>query len=328
MRLVLILCSCFCVTLASAALRLDCYQHADKALSVHAGGDFVDPYFANRALITAHELGMNIESAARDWIEWSLAQQLADGRFARYCRQGEQHWQACAEADADDAVLAIWQQLLYLISAEQTQHGAWRDSAQRAQAQLARLFDRERGIYLVSRTQRFGLFMDNVEIYAALKTIATQQQTLAAPILAQTTAAQADRLQHAINRVFWRNATGTYAVSTKQSEEAAFYPQIVAQVYPWLFALPTPVNTQQAYAHWLSRHAKAWLSFSRDKYPWGLVAATADKLGDSGTAKRWLQQAAALRDTQRWNILEEAIYQALADKYAIAYQVNCQRAGP
>ena len=280
----------------------------------------------HRALLTAHALGMEIEPLARDWITWAMAHQLPDGRFARYCRQGQQGWQACAEADADDAMLALWQQLLYSVSAPQTLRGAWHDSAQRAQRQLAQLYEPKRGIYLVSKVLRYGLFMDNVEIYAALVSITQQQRRLGATALAKTTAEQAARLQQAIDRVFWRAEQQAYAVSTKAEEGVAFYPQIVAQVYPWLFAMPTPLNTQQAYQRWYQQHADAWLSFTQDKYPWGLVAAAADKLGDSKTAVRWVQRAAALRHSKRWNILEEAIYQALAEKYALPYTLDCRGA--
>jgi hypothetical protein len=325
LRVVLSVCCVLWATSASAGLRLDCYQHADKALTVHASGDFVDPYFANRALITAHEIGLDIQSVAHDWIAWALAHQASDGRFARYCLHDKRQWRRCAAADADDAVLALWQQLLYLVSTKNTLHGPWQVSAQRAQQQLDRLYDKRRGIYLVSHTQHFGLLMDNVEIYDAFTTIARQQHAFGATTLATATAARAKQLQQAINRVFWRQDTQTYAVSTTTEEHDSFYPHIVAQVYPWLFGMPTPVSAQQAYQHWRAQYAARWLSFSEDKYPWGLLAAAADKLGDSATAKRWLQAATALRHTKRWNILEEAIYQALAEKYALPITVDCAR---
>jgi hypothetical protein len=318
-------CCVLWTTSTFAGLRLDCYQHADKALSVHAGGDFVDPYFANRALISAYQLGLDIQPVAHDWIDWMLARQASDGRFARYCLRAKQKWQRCAPADADDAMLALWQQLLYLVSAKDAQHGPWQISAQRAQQQLNRLYDAKRGIYLVSQTQRFGLLMDNVEIYDALMSISQQQRQLDEVASAQANATRASKLQQAINRVFWRDDAQAYAVATNDDERENFYPHIVAQVYPWLFGMPTPVNTQQAYARWRAHYAEAWLSFTQDKYPWGLVAAAADKLGDSAMAKRWLHAAIALRKSKRWNILEEAIYQGLANKYALPIELDCQR---
>lgn len=325
-RLTLGMVCCIWVSSLTAALNLECYQHTDKALSVHAGGDFVDPYFANRALITAQQLGMEIQPLAQDWIAWSLAHQLPDGRFARYCLKGEHTWQRCAQADADDAMLALWQELLYRVSPQQAQHGPWQNSVQRAQQQLADLYDRAHGIYLVSQTQRYGLLMDNVEIYAALRSISHQQHVLGATITAKATAEQADKLQRAINQVFWRDKWQAYAAATNDEEHRSFYPYLVAQVYPWLFGMPTPIDTQRAYQRWRTRHAEAWLSFQQDKYPWGLVAAAADKLGDSATAVRWVKHATKLRQTDRWNILEEAIFQALAEKYAIPFKVDCRRA--
>lgn len=325
LRIILSVCCVLWSTNAIAGLRLDCYQHADKALTVDAGGDFVDPYFANRALITAHQLGLAIEPVAHEWIDWALAHQTRDGRFARYCLHGKQQWLRCAAADADDASLALWQQLLYLVSAKNTQYGPWQVSAQRARQQLDRLYDARRGIYVVSASQRFSLLMDNVEIYDALRTIARQQHKLGATALATATTTRATKLQQAINRVFWRDDTQRYAITTQTEEQYSFYPQIVAQVYPWLFDMPTPVNTQQAYQHWRARYAERWLSFNHDKYPWGLVAATANILGDRATAERWLQQASTLRHGKRWNILEEAIYQALAEKYALPVRLDCTR---
>jgi hypothetical protein len=216
--------------------------------------------------------------------------------------------------------------LLYSVSPQQTQHGAWQVSAQRAQRQLDRLYDRQRGIYLVSNTQRYGLLMDNVEIYAALVTISRQQQQSGAVALAKAGAEHAGRLQRAINRVFWRDDLQAFIAATNDDEHASFYPYIVAQVYPWLFGMPTPLKAQQAYQRWRKQHSDAWLSFTQDKYPWGLVAAAADKLGDSATAVRWVQRAGALRHSSRWNILEEAIYQALSQKYAIPFKLDCGQA--
>ncbi len=325
LRIVLSLFYFLLATSANAALHLDCYQHADGALTVHADQEYVDPYFANRALISAYQLGLEIKPVARSWIDWLLAHQSADGRFARYCLDDKQHWQRCAPADADDAMLALWQQLLYIVSARDALDGPWHRSVQRAQQQLDRLYDSRRGIFLVSQTQRYGLLMDNVEIFDALHTIAQQQQQIGATSLAHATARRATKLQKAINRVFWRNDVQAYAVSTHADEHEKLYPQIVAQVYPWLFAMPTPINTQLAYQHWRARYAERWLSFKEDKYPWGLVAAAAAKLGDGATAQRWFLHATTLRQSKRWNILEEAIYQALANKYALPIELDCNR---
>jgi hypothetical protein len=324
--IILSLCSVLLATNAIADVRLDCYQYPDKALTVHAGGNFVDPYFTNRALITAHQLGLDIQTVAHEWIGWALAHQEPDGRFARYClADNKQQWRRCEAADADDASLALWQQLLFLMSPENTLFGPWQLSAQLAKQQLDRLYDTQHGIYFVSPSEHYSLLMDNVEVYDTLRTIARQQHKLGATSLAAYTTTRATKLQQAINRVFWREDSQTYTVTTQPEEPTSFYPHIVAQVYPWLFGMPGPVNTQQAYRHWRSQYVERWLSFTQDKYPWGLVAAAADKLGDRATTERWLQQASLLRDSKRWNILEEAIYQALAKKYAVPVNLDCKR---
>lgn len=319
---------CLCSVALAHALQLDCYSHPDKALTVYAGGDFVDPYFAHRALITAHQIGSDIRPVADGWIEWALQHQLADGRFARYCSQQPGQWRECAEADADDAVLALWQQLLYLVSAETAFRGKWQGSMHRAQQQLAVLLDDQRGVYQISRSQPTGLFMDNVEIYDALTTIAAQQESIGAKRVAGETAQQATRLAQAINRVFWLKDSQRYAVATQDYKREKFYPHIVAQIYPWLFDLSSPVHALTGYQRWHAQHAERWLSFKQDKYPWGMIAAAADKLGDTATARRWLTRAGALRDTERWNILEEAIFQALSTKYGIPVSTVCPQGSP
>src|SRR6266566_9058531 len=73
---------------SSQNLTLDLYQTPDGAITVNEHGDFVDPYFANRALTLADESGIDIRVIAERWIPWLIAHQLSDGRFQRYCKSG------------------------------------------------------------------------------------------------------------------------------------------------------------------------------------------------------------------------------------------------
>src|SRR5258708_12902754 len=63
------------------------YQSQDGALLIEANGDYVEPYFATKALIVAQDTGLDVHEAASDWITWALAHQKKDGRFERYCRK-------------------------------------------------------------------------------------------------------------------------------------------------------------------------------------------------------------------------------------------------
>eukprot|EP00952_Eustigmatos_sp_NYUAD-ZCMA_P001332 5991-Eustigmatos_ZCMA.PRE.1 len=92
-------------------LHMPGYQRPDGAITTYLSGDSIDPYFATKALLVAQDAGLDNAAAARRWINWLLPQQLADGRFERYCLKGER-FLPCRPADADDALLATWMELL------------------------------------------------------------------------------------------------------------------------------------------------------------------------------------------------------------------------
>ncbi|HKG90453.1 MAG TPA: hypothetical protein VKA84_01100 [Gemmatimonadaceae bacterium] len=322
--LLLLACTSALRTGRSARLDLRGYQEPDGAITLHAGGDLVDPYFATKALLAARAAGADVGRAGRAWVAWAAARQLPDGRFERQCRaHAAAPWSRCWDADADDALAALWLELLHELAPSRSGGGlplAWRPSAESAERHLAVLRDPSTGVYRVSRTQPAALLMDNVEIYGALAAVARARRRLGDAAGAERAAAQADTLAAAIGRVFRRPGRRALVVSTQQSPDdsaAAFYPYAVAELYPWLAGLPAPAgepSPREAFARWLARHGERWLAFTDDPYPWGLVALTAARLGDGATARRWLDRAAPLRGTVRWNVLEEAIFQALGRK--------------
>ena len=211
----------------------------------------MDPYFALKALLTAQDAGLDIRGPALAWIKWLLPRQLPDGRFQRYCLDAGETWQACKAADADDALLALWLQLLYrMVPGDMPP--AWIASAAKAEAQLARLYDQKLGIYAVSRRTPVGL-------------------------------------------VFWDKKHGRFRVSTQWHWRHDFYPDAVAQTYPWLLALPTPNDRQGAWTDWKRRHGEEWIERRRDPHPWGLVALTAKELGDDDTAACWMAKSTPFR---------------------------------
>ena len=286
------------------------YQAPDGALLLQMGDNYVEPYFAAKALIVAQDAGLNIRRAALAWIHWALPLQRDDGRFDRYCRkQGE--WQACAVADADDSMLALWLQLLYRMAPDRGIPAEWQQSVHRAQKQLAQLRNSRLGVYHVSGRNHVALFMDNVEVYAALVDIARAQSRFGDAQAAKATQDQARKLASAIEYVFWDNHNHRFRSSIQKSQPA-FYPDVVGQVFPWLAGLPTPgEEPHTAWIHWRNQFAKSWIQRRYDVHPWGLVALAAARMGDDSTAFCWLSTSESLRYSSRWNILEEAVFQGL-----------------
>jgi hypothetical protein len=131
---------------------------------------------------------------------------------------------------------------------------------------------------------------------------------------AERLAASADTLAQAIERTFRISGRTDYAVSTQARPATAFYPDAVAQIYPWLTGFPSDhLEHGREFRQWLHKYRDAWNSPELD-YPWGLVALTAARVGERRTASAWVRRAEPLRSTTRWNVLEEAVYQALSTK--------------
>lgn len=297
----------------SASLDLDGYQDKQGAITVHYQGNFVDPYFAIKSLLLAHNAGLDIQHSAQALIEWLMPRQRSDGLFDRFCLVDGSEWRACENADSDDALLSMWMELLYVMAPSHGLPREWQASINKAGLQLARLHDKRTGIYRISAGNQAGLLMDNVEIYAALRGISREQQRLGAHSASRLTYKQAVALQHRIIQVFHPKANAPFLVSTQTVQDEQFYPHAVAQIYPWLHHMPTnSPNVRADFNAWLQKYRKGWLSFENDAYPWGLVALTAAELGDQQTARCWSNRAAMLRNGVRWNVLEEAAFQIIS----------------
>lgn len=293
------------------AAGLEGFQQADGAITVRRDGDLVDPYFATRALLVAHRSGLPVRDAAASWIAWLLPRQGDDGLFHRYCRVGGD-WTACRDADADDALLAIWIELLQAMAPDTGPPAAWVRSADLARRRLAGLLDARLGVFLIAPGRDVALFMDNVEIYAALQSTAADLRRMGRPASARARRREAGRLRARIERVFRPAGGGDWRVSTQAVAAGGFYPDVVAQLYPALFGMPEQGATPRARLDdWLARYGTAWLSLGQDHYPWGLVALAAARLGRCDVAMRWADAAAPLRSTDRWNVLEEVALVAL-----------------
>ena len=298
----------------SASLDLAGYQHADGAITTHYEGDFVDPYFALKALLSARELGMDITVPARRWIDWMLARPTADGLFGRYCiAAGDSAWQPCQEADADDALLALWLELLYISAPAEGLPVAWRASAVQSLAALDRLYDARLGGYVISPAKRVALLMDNCEVVAALRAVAAQKAAWGETADARRLRRQANRVERGLGRLFQPKADGLLRHTSEAEASEAFYPHAVAQLYPLLHGLPSLMKKPAiGYREWMRRYRHPWLELVVDDYPWGLVALAARQQGDAPTVACWVRQAKPLRHGPRWNVLEDALWQGLS----------------
>jgi hypothetical protein len=289
-------------------------QSPDGAMTLNSGGNYVEPYFATKALIVAQDGGLDVHEAANAWIKWVLPRQRPDGLFRRFCRvNGE--WRDCAPADADDSMLALWMQLLYRMAPATGMPAEWQRSLALSARQLAKLRNQRLGVYHISTRNHVALLMDNIEVYAALKDVARAQLRLHDPA-ASATDAQAEHLAVAIQRIFWDRRAGRFRPSM-QKNRPAFYPDSVAQVYPWLADVSGPgQNPRQAWERWKQAFGAGWIERRYDTHPWGLVALAAEKLGDATSAACWTSQSGSLRGSSSWNVLEEAVWQSLQARFA------------
>ena len=290
------------------------YTSSDGALTVHAGGNYVDPYFATKALLAAQAAGLNIDVAGKGWINWLRLRQRPNGLFDRYQQVAPGLWQVVAPSDADDAMLALWLELLNSLSPKSGLPTEWRQSARRARIRLDELRNPVTGVYNISTSLPVGLLMDNTEIYGALQNIARSEERFGQRARAQQTRQQAAALAASIQTVFWRPDWNEYSISTQDAPRDTFYPYAVAQLYPIIDGLPTLLGQEApslVYSRWLTAHSNTWLQMNNDPYPWGLVALAGVAVGDDEIAIDWMAAAAPLRYSARWNVLEEAIFQGL-----------------
>ncbi len=297
----------------AAAFDPGTFLQPDGALVLNPGGDYVEPYFATKAILAAQDGGLDVHEVALAWIRWGLAHQRADGLFRRYCRKAAE-WHDCGNADADDSMQALWIQLLYRMAPADGLPEEWKSSAALADRQLAKLHNSRLGVYHVSRRNHVALLMDNFEVYSALHDIAEVQQRLGDPA-AGDTQRRADDLDTAIQRIFWDKRNQRFRPSM-QKDRPAFYPDVVAQVFPWLADTHGPgQNPRVAWENWKQAFGPGWIERRYDPHPWGLVALAAAKLGDAPTAACWTSQSEPLRGSSSWNILEEAVWQSLRARY-------------
>ncbi len=308
--------ACLGMPARAAAFVPEHYSKPDGALVLLTDGNYVEPYFATKALLTAQDAGLDVRTSALAWIHWVLPRQRQDGRIDRYCLTNTNTWKRCAHADADDSMLALWLQLLYRMAPDSGLPAPWEESADRAQRHLASLRNRRLGVYHISHRNHVALLMDNVEVYSALRDIAAAQARFGDRQAAENTSAAARQLAASIRGIFWDKHAQRFRVSIQKQRPGSFYPYAVAQVFPLMAGLPVREDPRAAWEQWRNTYGADWLEQRQDPHPWGLLAMAAIEMNDINTAVCWLSQSEPFRYSPRWNVLEEAVYQGLHSRFA------------
>lgn len=289
-------------------LQLNGFAGPEGAISVQHSGDTVDPYFALQALLLAREFGLDISAYAQPWAQWLLARQKPDATFDRFCRRGPV-WAPCKTADADDTLLALWLRLVDSLPPALNTQAPWRASHRISSEALARLMDRERGIYLVSPVYPHGLLMDNLEVLS---------YQAACRHDCPAVKARSKRLAEAIHTTFWDRAARRFLVSTQPEQKtvaATFYPEHVGQLYPLLFDFQLlGLHPHTHYRDWMREHRASWLAQSQHDFAWGLVALVALKFDDRASAACWLRESAHARGGAHWIVTDEVVQQILQSR--------------
>ena len=305
------------------------YQFADGAMPVHRSGDFVEPYFAVKALLMAHRLGLDVRAETELFALWLAPRQRADGRFARYCRApastnpttGSAAWVDCGVTDADDALAALWCMLVV----ELLPDSRYDPSCVQSLALLAQLWNPRQQVYRTLVDKPFAQFADNIEILAALTRLQQTDARERFQGVLQKHAAQLSigALTRGVEKTFaYSFRSGVFAGKAADFSELGksmdFYPDGVTALYVWIYGLQAEPAARRGWQQWKTLYLDAWLAGRTDTFPWGLGAVAAEQLGDRTASSAWLNQANAWRGAGRWNLLEEGVWQGLNHRISLS----------
>jgi len=298
------------------------YQFADGAMPVHRSGDFVEPYFAVKALLMAHRLGLDVRAETELFARWLAPRQRPDGRFARYCRApqsanpatGSAAWADCGVTDADDALAALW----CLLVVELLPDSRYDRSCVQSLALLAQLWNPRQQVYRTLVDKPFAQFADNIEILAALTRLqqADARARFQSTLGKYPTQLSVGSLTRGVEKTFaYSFRSGVYAGKAADFSELGkpmdFYPDGVTALYVWIYGLQAEPAARRGWQQWKTQYQEAWLAGRTDAFPWGLGAVAAEQLGDRAVSADWLDRASAWRGAGRWNLLEEGVWQGL-----------------
>jgi hypothetical protein len=293
-------------------LEIDGFQRPDGAITSFFGGDFVDPYFATKSLLIARNSGLASELQVNSWINWAIRIQNSNGLFGRYKINTNGAWDTILASDADDAMLALWLELLYTTKNPKKMDAKWLQSIEKAEHQLAKLLNTEKNIYHISETLPVGLLMDNAEVYSAFVNIANSLKQYGLYDKSLYYSNKAKNLKIAIITVF--SSDNHYLVSTQIDNGNQFYPDKAAQLFPVIHQLINSDVAQSTYKNWISSNKDEWLEQRNHDYPWGLFAILSLEMNDVFSASCWRNHAEPMRYSKNWNILEEVSLQVVKNR--------------
>lgn len=315
--------SIFCLTcraavaddLPAAPLFAD-FAQPGGALTVFAKGDYVEPYFALKALLTAHRLGVDVAATASAFGHWLLPFQQANGPFPRICRSGATDWLACGPADADDSLAALWCLLAAEVLPTDEVLAA---SCVRSLDNLATLWNPAQQTFHAISGGSAAYFADNVEVIGALdylRASSTASSRYAVQLAALPASAA---MRKGLRITYGYDPAGALepARASMPPTPYGFYPNAVAPVYLWLYGLRIGASGERYWRLWMERYGAPWLAGASDHYPWGLIAWAAYRSGDQASARQWLDNSAAWRAAGRWNIVEEGVRTGLRNALKI-----------
>jgi hypothetical protein len=280
---------------ADATAPLARFTHADGAISVAPGGDFVDPYFAQKALTIVWESGLDASEATKQWLTWVIPRQRADGGFDRFCGKASE-WRACKRADADDSSVASF---LQLAAWYEKKHAAGLPGLPQAKKQARALLSQLKlanGTYRVFADTPTAYLMDNTEVYAGLLTIGEHSE--------------AQRLKQAINKQFYTRQQ--WQPANVSFEKFAFYPFALAPTYRWHTGLVSQAVVEAEFGDWARQWGRVWLGKTRDEYAWGLVAWGARAVNDQHWLRCWRHMHNDHERSKGWTVIDEAVDRGLA----------------
>ncbi|SFB24977.1 hypothetical protein SAMN04515620_13044 [Collimonas sp. OK607] len=276
------------------------------AITVFPKGDYVEPYFALKALLAAHRLGVDVTDATSSFAHWLLPFQQANGPFPRICRSGANDWVACGPADADDSLDALW----CLLAAEVlSRDKVLAASCARSLDHLSTLWHPAQQTFHALSGRSAAYFADNVEVIGALNYL-RRDRSAAARFAVQLAAlpSSASMLQ-GLQRNYGYDPDGALEPQRASVPPTpyGFYPNAVAPVYLWLYGLRAGTGGERYWHVWMERYSQKWLAGESDHFPWGLIAWAAYQTGDLATARTWLENSDAWRAGGRWNVVEEGV---------------------
>lgn len=308
---IVLCCGCLKTTESHAAVVQGKSLFADFMLpnggmTVFPQGDYVEPYFALKALLAAHRLGVNINAEALAFAHWLLPFQRGNGVFPRICRSTALHWSACGTADADDSLAALWCVLATEVLSEDRAIAA---SCARSLENLATLWQVKQQTFRAVTGDNTAYFADNVEVIGALNVIRADYAAAIrfAPQLAALPSAAV--MFKGLQRNYGYDPDGALepAYASIPPAPYGFYPNAVAPIYVWLCGMRSGIRGQRYWQVWMYRYGKKWLAGESDRFPWGLIAWVAYRMDDPATARTWLENTDAWRAAGRWNVIEEGV---------------------